>query len=92
MSMMSEMTLPSRHRIRNSNRGGLRLSTLPLGHGVLRVGGEETFLTETGKRTPNSSVEGSGANHYPRAPALNLYEWTEKKHYSSWKPGYRSVG
>ena len=24
---------------------------------------------ETGKRTPNSSVKGSGANHYPRAPA-----------------------
>ena len=25
---------------------------------------------ETGKRTPNSSVKGSGANHYPRAPAV----------------------
>ena len=25
---------------------------------------------ETGNRTPNSSVKGSGANHYPRAPAL----------------------
>ena len=25
---------------------------------------------EPGKRTPNSGVEGSGANHYPRAPAL----------------------
>ena len=24
---------------------------------------------ETGKRTPNSSVKGSGANHYHRAPA-----------------------
>ena len=23
---------------------------------------------ETGKRTPNSSMKGSGANHYPRAP------------------------
>ena len=47
---MSEMTLPSRHRIQNSNSGGLRSSTLPLGHGgssqylVLRVDGEETFL------------------------------------------------
>ena len=30
---MSDMTLSSRHRIRNSNPGGLRLSTLPLGHG-----------------------------------------------------------
>ena len=25
---------------------------------------------ETGKRTPSSSVKGSGANPYPRAPAL----------------------
>ena len=25
---------------------------------------------EIGNRTPNSSVKGSGANHYPRAPAL----------------------
>ena len=23
----------------------------------------------TGNRTPNSGVKGSGANHYPRAPA-----------------------
>ena len=30
---MIEMTLSSRHRIRNSNPGGLRPSTLPLGHG-----------------------------------------------------------
>ena len=30
---MNEMTLPSRHRIRNSNPGGLMPSTLPLGHG-----------------------------------------------------------
>ena len=28
-----EMTLPSRHRIRNSHSGGLRPSTLPHGHG-----------------------------------------------------------
>ena len=26
--------------------------------------------TETGNRTPNSGVKGRGANHYPRAPAL----------------------
>ena len=33
-----EMTLFSRHRIRNSRPGGLRSNTLPLGHGgsVLR--------------------------------------------------------
>ena len=30
---MNEITLPSRHRIRNSSPGGLRSSTLPLGHG-----------------------------------------------------------
>ena len=29
---------------------------------------------ETGNRTPNSGVKGSGANHYPRAPALSLTE------------------
>ena len=29
---MNEMTLSSRHRIRNSSPGGLRPSTLPLGH------------------------------------------------------------
>ena len=46
------MTLPSRHRIRNSNPGGLRPSTLPLGHGaspqywVLRVdGGKNIFVS-----------------------------------------------
>ena len=36
--------------------------------------GEETFrffeTAETGNRTPNSGVKVSGANHYPRAPAL----------------------
>ena len=94
-----EMTLPSRHRIRNSNPRGLRPSTLPLGHGgstqywVLGVDGEETFLflsnrrdrgTSPGKRTPNSGVKGSDANHYPRAPApchadnipANTRRWT----------------
>ena len=30
---MNEMTLPSRHRIRNSSPGGLGPSTLPLGQG-----------------------------------------------------------
>ena len=27
---------------------------------------------ETGNRTPDSGVKGSGANHYPRAPALRV--------------------
>ena len=34
----------------------------------------------TGNRTPNSGVKGSGANHYPRAPA-----WAEKEHCISLK-------
>ena len=44
------MTLSSRHRIRNSSPGGLRPSTLPLGHGgspqywLWHVDGEETFF------------------------------------------------
>ena len=29
---------------------------------------------ETGNRTPDSGVKGSGANHYPRAPALFVCE------------------
>ena len=66
---MNEMTLSSRHRIRNSSPGGLRSSTLPLGWM-----GKKHFCcfqtTETGNRTPNSSVKGSGANHYPRAVRL----------------------
>ena len=52
---------------------------LPLGHGgspqywVSHVDGEETFCffhtADTGNRTPNSGVKGSGAYHYPMAPA-----------------------
>ena len=30
---------------------------------------------ETGNRTPDSGVKGSGANHYPRAPALWPWKW-----------------
>ena len=47
---MIEMTLSSRHRIWNSRPGGLRSSTLPLGHGgspqywLSHVDGEETFF------------------------------------------------
>ena len=41
---MNEMTPPSRHRIQNSNPGGLRPSTLPLGRGSsLQMSGEEKF-------------------------------------------------
>ena len=80
---MIGMTLPSRHRIRNSSPGGLRSSTLPLGHGgspqywLSHVDGEESYFcffqtAETGNQTPNSGVKGSCANHYPRAPALQI--------------------
>ena len=39
---------------------------------------------ETGNRTPNSSVKGRGANHYPRAPALWEQEPSEPR--SWWQP------
>ena len=32
---------------------------------------------ETGNRTPISVVKGSGANHYPRGPALKRMKWNE---------------
>ena len=50
MIEMIEMTLFSRHRIRNSSPGSLRPSTLPFGHGgspqywLSHVNGEETFF------------------------------------------------
>ena len=36
---------------------------------------------ETGNRTPNSGVKGSGANHYPRAPALSVTEALNNNEY-----------
>ena len=72
---MNEMTLSSRHRIRNSSPGGLRPSTLPLGHGgspqylLLHVDGEETFLFLSKRRDRKP-------NNYPRAPAQH---WTAVK-------------
>ena len=61
---MIEMTLSSRHRIRNSSPGGLRPSTLPLGHGgspqywLSHVDGEETFLflSNCRDREPNPEL------------------------------------
>ena len=44
---MIEMTLPSRHKIRNFSPGGLRPSTLPLGHvGSLQY---RIFTSEQGR-------------------------------------------
>ena len=64
---MSEMKLSSRHRIRNSNPGGLRPSTLPLGH---RDSPQYEFCewmekkhvcffqtAETGKQIPNCPIK-----------------------------------
>ena len=86
---MNEMTLSSRHTIRDSGPGGLRPSTLPLGHGgspqywLSHVDGEETsfFQTaETGNRTPNSGVKGSGANHYSKDWNLGPEEYSSTQY------------
>ena len=64
--------------------GGLRPSTLLLGQGGSpREWGKNNFCffqtAETGSRTPNSGVKGSGANHHPRAPVL----WTVETMYQT---------
>ena len=72
------MTLSSRHRIRNSSPGGLRPSTLLLGHEsspqywLSHVNGEETFFVSF--KPPRTGTEPrtlawKATNHYPRAPA-----------------------
>ena len=54
------MTLSSRHKIRNSSPGGLRPSTLPLGHGgspqywLSHVDGEETFFVSSKPPRPGT--------------------------------------
>ena len=84
------MTLPSRHGIRNSTPGGLRPNTRPIGHRgppqywISQVDGEETFLfffkpPRTGNEQPNPSVKGSGANHYPRAAAQQIYKFIDQR-------------
>ena len=74
---MSEMTLPSRNWIQNSNPGDLRPNMLPEDpHNIEFYEWMEKKhscffqIAETGERTPNSSVKGSSANHYPRAPPI----------------------
>ena len=60
---MNEMTVSSRHRIRNSRPGGLRPSSLPLGQfymfymSVLHVDGEETFLFLSNRRDRKPNPE-----------------------------------
>ena len=69
---MNEMTLPFRHRIRNSSPGSLRPSTLPLGHGgseqYLRMSGEETFLRNLKGRVGTRDLRQS------KQLALSLHE------------------
>ena len=75
---MSEMTLTSRYRIRNSNPRDLRPSPLPLDNGgspqyFLLVDEKKHFCffqtAKIGKRTPNCGVKCNGANHYPMSVA-----------------------
>ena len=64
----SDMTLPSRHRIRNLNPGGLRPSTLPHSYGgspqycVLRVDGDETLLFLSNRRDRETNKKYSSKN------------------------------
>ena len=83
---MNDMTLPSRHRIRNSSLGGLMPCTVPMGH----VGSSQSFFFTSGRgrnifvsfkpprqgnepgNEPGIGVKGSGANRYPRAPPIYI--------------------
>ena len=66
---MSEMTLPFRHKIRNSNPEGLRPSTLPLGHrDSPRVDGEETFLFSV----QQAGVWALNISERQAGPAINM--------------------
>ena len=58
--------------------------------------GKEHFCffqtAETGNRTPNSGVKGSGANHYPRAPAhiekgeTRIFLWINPRSTQNYNP------
>ena len=74
---MIEVTLSSRHRIRNSEpwrseaehatSRSRRLPTI-----LSQVYGKETIVFLLNRREPNSGVKGSCANHYARAPTPNM--------------------
>ena len=98
------MTPSSRHRIRNSSPGGLRparylsVTEAPHNTNFHTWMGKKHFCffqtAETGNRTPNSGVKGSGANHYPRAPAhlATNNVWTQALIYPDTGPMLRHVG
>ena len=74
------MTLPSRHRIRNSSFVGLRRSTLPLSHGgspqcsIFMSERRETFcffetwMPEQGSNSRSPTFQECSFNHRTRAP------------------------
>ena len=88
---MNEMTLSSRHRIRNS-----RSRRLPTILTFTRGWGRNMFCffqtAETGNRATNSGVKGSGANHYPRGPAQGITYQRGYIHITSWPTGVSVVG
>ena len=70
---MIEMTLSSNHRIRNSSPGGLRPSTLLLGHGGSpHVDGEETFFVSFKPPRPGTDRYRIGGL-YLRTPCQMLF-------------------
>ena len=85
---MNWMTLPSRHRIRNSSRAGLKPSTLPLSHGgphnieYLRMSGKETvcfFETrgpEWGLNLRSPTYQARSFNYCTKIPATRLSQAT----------------
>ena len=62
---MYEMTLPSRHRIRNSNPDRLRLGTLPLGF-YEWMGKRHFCFFQTAETANPELVKGSGARTFVR--------------------------
>ena len=89
---MIEMTLFSRNRIRISSPGGLRTSTLPLGHGgspqywLLHVDGEETFLVSFKPPRPGTeprtlALKAAVLTTTLSAPALLKYKTLQCKLY-----------
>ena len=87
------MTLSSRHKIRNSSPGGLkaehatsRSQRLPTILSFTRGWGRNIFVSFKPPRpgTESWTVKGSGANHYPRAPAHDVMK-------SNGKPGTATI-